>query len=53
MVGEVGVTDGGEDGLMPEDSLHFQQVDACFDQVGGIGMAQTVWRNSFLNRNRG
>ncbi len=33
---------------MPEDSLHFQQVDACFDQVGGIGMAQTVWRNSFF-----
>lgn len=33
---------------MPEDSLHFQQVDACFDQAGGIGMAQAVWRNSFF-----
>ena len=48
MVGEVGVTDGGEDGLMPEDSLHFQQINACFNQVGGITVAQAVWRNSFF-----
>lgn len=48
MVGEVGVADGGEDGLVPEDLLHFEQVDARFDQVSCIGMAQAVWRNAFF-----
>jgi len=31
LFGEVGVTDGGEDGLMPEDFLYFEQVNARFD----------------------
>ena len=48
LFGEMGVTEGGEDGLVPEDFLHFQQVDACFDQMRGIAVAQAVWRNSFF-----
>ena len=53
LFGEMGVTEGGEDGLVPEDFLHFQQVDASFDQMRGIAVAQAVRRNFFLHRNRG
>jgi len=48
LFGEMGVTEGGEDGLVAEDLLHFQQVDTCFNQMGGIAVAQAVWRNSFF-----
>ena len=48
LFGEVGVTQGGEDGLVTENLLHFQQVNTRFDQVGGIAVAQTVWRDSFF-----
>ena len=46
--GEMGVAQGGEDGLVAEDLLYFQQVNARFDQMRGIAMAQAVWGNSFL-----
>jgi hypothetical protein len=36
LFGEVGVADGGEDGLVSEYLLNFKQVDASFYQVGGI-----------------
>ena len=48
LFGEMGVAEGGEDGLMTEDLLHFQQVNARFNQMGGIAVAQAVRRNSFL-----
>ena len=48
LFGEMGVAQGGEDGLMAEDFLHFQQVNARFNQMRGIAVAQAVWRNSFF-----
>lgn len=45
---EVRVTQGGENGLVPENLLYFKQVDTRFNQMGGIAVAQTVWCNSFL-----
>ena len=48
LLGEMGVAQGGEDGLVAEDFLHFQQVNARFDQMRGIAMAQAVRRNSFF-----
>jgi hypothetical protein len=38
LVGQVGVADGGENGVMAENLLHFDQVDAGFDQVGGVAV---------------
>jgi hypothetical protein len=48
LFGEVGVADGGEDGLVSEYLLNFKQVDASFYQVGGIAVAQAVRCNSFF-----
>ena len=50
LFGEVGVADGGEDGLVSEYLLDFDQVDAGFYQVGSIAVAQAVWCNSFFKR---
>ena len=48
LFGEMGVTQGGEDGLVPEDFLHFQQVNTRFNQMSGIAMSKTVRCNSFF-----
>jgi len=48
LFGEMGVAQRGEYGLVAENLLYFQQVDTCFNQVGGVAVAQAVWRNSFL-----
>ena len=48
LFGEMGVAQGGEDRLVAEDLLYFQQVNTRFDQMGGVAMAQAVWGNSFL-----
>ncbi len=42
MGGQVGVFGGGEDGAVAEDFLDFEQIDAGFDQMGGIGMSKVV-----------
>ncbi len=39
LFGEMGVAQGGEDGLVAENLLHFQQVDARFNQMCGIAVA--------------
>ena len=39
LVGQVGISDGGENRVMAEDLLHLDQVDAGFDQVCGIGVS--------------
>ncbi len=39
LFGEMGVAAGGDHRMVTEDFLHFEQVDARFDQVSGIGMA--------------
>jgi len=33
---------------MAQNFLHFQQIDACFDQVSGITVAQTVRGDLFF-----
>ena len=33
---QMGVLGRGQDGAMAQDFLHFQQIDAHFDQVSGI-----------------
>jgi hypothetical protein len=45
---EVGISGRGQDRAMAEDLLDFKQVDACFDQMGCIAMAQTVGCDLFL-----
>ncbi len=45
---QVSVSGGGEDGTMAEDLLHLEQVDACFDQVSGIGVTQAVRSDLFF-----
>lgn len=48
LIGEVGIAGGGENGVMAEEFLHLDQIDASFDQMGGIGVAQAVWRDLFF-----
>ena len=36
--GQMGITGGGQDTMMAEDLLHFQQIDTGFDQMGGVAM---------------
>jgi len=43
----MGVAAGGDHRMVAEDFLHFEQVDARFDQMGGI-VAKAVRRNSFF-----
>ena len=39
LVGQVGGADGGENRVMAEILLHFDQIDAGFDQVDGVTVA--------------
>ncbi len=48
LVGQVGIAGGGENRVMTENLLHLDQVDAGFDQVGCIAVAQAVGRDLFL-----
>ena len=48
LVGEMGVTDGGENGMMAEELLYLDQIDAGLDQMGGIAVAQAVGRDLFF-----
>jgi hypothetical protein len=34
----MGIADGGEQGVMAEDLLYVEQIDAGLEQVGGIGV---------------
>ena len=45
LVRQVGVAGGGQNGVMTENLLHLDQVDAGLDQVGCIAVAQTVRGN--------
>ena len=38
LVGQVGVSSGGENRVMAEELLHFDQIDAGLDQVSGVAM---------------
>ena len=39
LVGQVGVANGGENGLMAEDLLHLDQINAGFNQMGCVAVA--------------
>jgi hypothetical protein len=47
-IGQVGIASGGQDTVVAEDFLDFEQINARFDQMSGIGMAKAVRRNSFF-----
>ena len=46
--GEVGVFSGGEDRVVTEDLLHFEQIDTSFYQMRGIAVAQAVRGDLFF-----
>ena len=46
--GQVSVFGGGQDGVVTEDFLYFEQVDARFDQMSGITVAKAVWGDLFF-----
>ena len=48
MAGEGRVAGGGQDGVVTEDLLDFQQIDTVLDQVRGIAVAQAVRGDLFL-----
>ena len=50
LVGQMGIADGGQNGVMAEDLLYLDQLDAGFDQVRGVGVPQAVWSDLFLVR---
>ncbi|MDB5754484.1 MAG: hypothetical protein JWR56_912 [Massilia sp.] len=48
LVCQVGVAGSGEDGVVTKEFLHFDQVDASFDQVGRVAVPQAVWCDLFF-----
>ena len=48
LVSQVSVAGGRENGLMTENLLDLDQVNASFDQVRGVAVAQAVWRDLFF-----
>ena len=48
LVCQVGVAGGGENGMMAEEFLDLEQIDSGLNQVGGITVAQAVWRDLFF-----
>jgi len=47
-VGQMGITGGGQDTVMTEDFLDFEQVNTRFDQMGSVAVTQTVRGNLFF-----
>jgi hypothetical protein len=48
--GQMGIAGGGQDRAMAEDLLNGQQIDAGFEQVRGVAMAQAVRGDLFFIR---
>jgi len=48
MGGQVGIFGRGQDRAMAEDFLYFEQIDARFDQMSGIAVAQAVQGDLFF-----
>ena len=44
----MGVFGGGQDGVVTEDLLDFEQVDTRFDQMGGITVTKAVRGDLFF-----
>ena len=39
LIGQMGIAGGGEDGVVAEEFLHLDQIDAGLDQVGGVAVS--------------
>jgi len=48
LVSQMGIAGGGENGVMAEELLHLDQIDAGLNQVGCIAVAQAVRRDLFF-----
>ena len=48
VAGQVGVAGGGQNAVVAQDLLHFQQVNARLDQMGGIAVAKAVRGDLFF-----
>ena len=46
--GQVGVAGSGQNGAMTKDFLYGKQIDAGFQQMRGVAVAQTVGRELFF-----
>ena len=49
VAGQVGVAGRGENRVMTQNLLHFKQVNAGFNQVGGVAVAKAVRRDLFFS----
>lgn len=49
MRSQVGILGRGQDTVVTEDLLNFEQINARLNQMGCIAVAQAVRRNFFLN----
>ena len=47
-VSQMRIAGGRENGVVPEELLYLDQIDAGLDQVGGIAVAQAVRRDLFF-----
>ena len=50
LVRQMGISGGGQNGVVAEDFLYLDQIDAGFDQVRGIAVAQAVGADVFFRR---
>ena len=48
VAGQVGVAGRGENRVMTQNLLHFKQVNAGFNQVGGVAVAKAVGGDLFF-----
>lgn len=48
MGSQAGIFGGGQDTVVAENFLYFEQANTCLNQMGCIAMTQTVWSNFFL-----
>jgi hypothetical protein len=48
LVGQMGISGGGEYRVMAEEFLYLDQIDAGLDQVRCVAMPQRMWRDLFF-----
>ncbi len=46
--GQVGISGSGQNAAVAEDFLYFEQIDARFDQMGGVAVAQAARGDLFF-----
>ena len=50
LIRQVGISRGGQNGVVAEDFLYLDQIDPGLDQVRGITVAQAVGADVFFRR---